>query len=66
MPQVDLPTDFSSIRASQSALLHWLKYVISRKMLEEIAANDYGRQVSDHLSALERQLSDKPIEGLLD
>ena len=66
MPQVDLPTDFSSIRASQFALLHWLKYVISRKMLEEIAANDFGRQISDHLSALERQLSDKPMKGLLD
>ena len=66
MPQVDLPNHFSSMRASESALLHWLKYLISRKMLEEIAANDYGRQISDHVSALERQLSDKPITGLLD
>ncbi len=66
MPQVDLPNHFSSIRASKSALLDWLRYVISRKMLEEIAANDYGRQISDHVSALERQLSDTPIEGLLD
>jgi hypothetical protein len=66
MPQVDLPNHFFSIRPSKSALLHWLRYVISRKMLEEIAANDYSRQTSDHVSALERQLSDKPINGLSD
>ncbi len=65
MPQVDLPQHFSSVRASESGLLHWLRPVISRKMLEEIAANDYGEEISDHLSAIERQLSDKPLKGLL-
>jgi hypothetical protein len=62
---VGLPNHFSSIEASESGLLDWLRPVISRKMLEEIAANDYGEEVSEHLAAIERQLSDAPVTGLL-
>jgi hypothetical protein len=62
---MDLPNHFSSVKTSESELLDWLRPVISRKMLEEIAANDYGEEVSEHLAAIERQISDAPVTGLL-
>ncbi len=65
MTHVNLPTHFFSVRTSESGLLDWLRSVISRKMLEEIAANDYGEEIADHLAAIEQQLSDKPVKGLL-
>jgi hypothetical protein len=34
-------------------------------MLEEIAANDYGEEISDHLAGIEQQLSAAPQLGLL-
>ncbi len=54
-----------SVSPSRSALLDWLRPQISQSMLEEIAAADYGEEVSDHIAGIERQLSDAPHSGLL-
>jgi hypothetical protein len=55
----------SSAVPSGSALLDWLCSGVSRLMLEEIAANDYGEEVADHLAAIQKQLSDAPHIGPL-
>lgn len=56
---------FLPAQPSESGLLDWLRQGTSRKMIEEIAANDYGKEVSEHFAAIQRQLSDDPIKGLL-
>jgi hypothetical protein len=56
---------FSPADSSESGLFEWLRQKISRKMLEEIAANDYSEEVWDHFAAIERQLSKDPAKGLL-
>ena len=55
----------SSTVPSRSALLDWLRPGVSRLMLEEIAANDAGEEVADHLAAIQKQLSDAPQIGPL-
>jgi hypothetical protein len=54
---------FSPADSSESGLFEWLRQKISRKMLEEIAANDYSEEVSDHFAAIERQLSKDPAKA---
>jgi hypothetical protein len=55
----------ASATPSDSALLDWLRPGISRLMLEEIAANDYGEEIAEHLTAIEKQLSEAPLRGFL-
>jgi hypothetical protein len=50
---------------SETALLDWLKTGISRLMLEEIAGNDYGEEIPEHLAAIRQQLEPSPPLGLL-
>lgn len=47
----------------ETALLDVLRSRISRLMLEELAANDYGEEVSGHLKAIEEQISSTPTLG---
>lgn len=56
---------FLPAQPSESGLLDWLRQGISRKMIEEIALNDYGEEASEHFGAIQRQLSDDPVKGLL-
>jgi hypothetical protein len=48
----------SSANPSGLALINWLKTKISRRDLEEIAANDNGEEIPDHLAGIELQLSE--------
>ncbi len=50
---------------SESVLLDWLKARVSRLMLEEIAANDWGRETAHNLAGIEMQLGDSAPLGPL-
>ena len=49
----------------ETALLDVLRSRISRLMLEEIAANDYGHEIPEHLKAIEEQIISTPTLGQL-
>lgn len=66
MIQTQLPRSFrSSTDSSSWVFLSWLKPLLSRRDLEEIAANDYGEEVAEHLAGIESLLSEDPVSGLL-
>lgn len=54
-----------SIRPADHTLLDWLLARVSRLMVEEIAANDRGEQVEEHLAGIQEQLGSNPPLGLL-
>jgi hypothetical protein len=51
---------------SETGLLDVLRSRMSRRMLEEIAANDYGEEVPFHLKGVEEQMSSTPPLGNLE
>ena len=60
------PKLVEAIAAREGASLDWLRSQVSRKMLEEIAENDRGEQVQEHLAGIQAQLyTPEPILGLL-
>jgi hypothetical protein len=55
----------SMVAPAETELLELIKANLSRLMLEEMAANDYGEEASEHLVAIQRQLGPNPPLGLL-
>ena len=53
------------VTPSESTLLDWLRFRLSRAMLEEIARNDYSEEVEAHLAEIENQLGSAPVLGFL-
>jgi len=41
-----------AIAAREDSVLDWLRSQVSRKMLEEIAENDRGEEVKEHLAGI--------------
>jgi hypothetical protein len=50
--------------SSEDALLEWLKTKVSRLMIEEISANDWGEDTGAHLAGILAQLAPHPPLGL--
>jgi hypothetical protein len=50
---------------SEDGLLEWLKTKVSRVMLEEVSANDWGEDTAVHLAGILAQLAPHPPLGLL-
>lgn len=66
MVRVKIPNLLSSsIAPSDEGLLDWVREHSTSPILKQIAANDYGEEVPDHLAAIQRQLSSNPLTGLL-
>lgn len=66
MVRLELPEAILIVaHPSETALLEWVRSQVSEFELREIAANDYGEEVPEHLAGIKVQLSEAPELGLL-
>jgi hypothetical protein len=66
MVRLELPEAIVRLtHLSETALLEWVRTQVGEFELREIAANDYGEEIPEHLAGIKAQLSETPDLGVL-